>query len=212
MFGRKKPPPGTNIPKSTSEPEDDIPPMPAQLAPLKPATPPRPVSSPAASQGSAMPSPDLPTASTPPLRPGAPPPGSPIGRPVTAPAVSSPPKSSASDRTLTVGSGISLTGEINACDRLVVEGKVEAALSDCKSIEIAESGLFKGSAEIQDADISGRFEGKLTVRGRLMIRSKGKVSGEVRYGQLEIELGGQIVGHIEATSGESARHVDAAAD
>ena len=158
-----------------------------------------------------MPSPDLPTASTPPLRPGAPPPGSPIGRPATSPAAP-PPKTSASDRTLTVGSGISLNGEINACDRLVVEGKVEAALSDCKSIEIAESGLFKGSAEIQDADISGRFEGKLTVRGRLMIRSKGKVSGEVRYGQLEIELGGQIVGHIEATSGDAARHVDAAAD
>lgn len=159
-----------------------------------------------------MPSPDLPTASTPPLRPGAPPPGSPIGRPATPPTMASPPKSSASDRTLTVGSGISLNGEINACDRLVVEGKVEAALSDCKSIEIAESGLFKGSAEIQDADISGRFEGKLTVRGRLMIRSKGKVSGEVRYGQLEIELGGQIVGHIEATTGEATRQVGAAAD
>lgn len=211
MFGRKKPPPGTEIPKSTSEPEDDIPPMPAQLAPLKPAMPPRPVT-PAAPQGSAMPSPDLPTASTPPLRPGAPPPGSPIGRPMPAPAMAAPLKSDASDRTLTVGRGISLNGEINACDRLVVEGKVEAALSDCKSIEIAESGLFKGSAEIQDADISGRFEGKLTVRGRLMIRSKGKVSGEVRYGQLEIELGGQIVGHIEATTGESTRHVDAAAD
>jgi cytoskeletal protein CcmA (bactofilin family) len=158
-----------------------------------------------------MPSPDLPTASTPPLRPGAPPPGAPIGRPAPSTAAA-PPKSDASDRTLTVGRGISLNGEINACDRLVVEGKVEAALSDCKSIEIAESGLFKGSAEIQDADISGRFEGKLTVRGRLMIRSKGKVSGEVRYGQLEIELGGQIVGHIEATSGDAARHVDAAAD
>ena len=160
-----------------------------------------------------MPSPDLPTASTPPLRPEAPrPAGAPIGRPVTSPAMASPPKPDASDRTLTVGRGISLNGEINACDRLVVEGKVEAALSDCKSIEIAESGLFKGSAEIQDADISGRFEGKLTVRGRLMIRSKGKVSGEVRYGQLEIELGGQIVGHIEATTGEGTRHVDAAAD
>ncbi|WP_162914583.1 bactofilin family protein [Desertibaculum subflavum] len=131
---------------------------------------------------------------------------------MTPPTVASPPKSDASDRTLTVGRGISLNGEINACDRLVVEGKVEAALSDCKSIEIAESGLFKGSAEIQDADISGRFEGKLTVRGRLMIRSKGKVSGEVRYGQLEIELGGQIVGHIEATTADGARHVDAAAD
>ncbi len=108
-------------------------------------------------------------------------------------------------RTLIVGSAISLNGEINSCDRLVVEGRVEAALSDCKTIEIAETGLFKGAAEIQDADISGRFEGKLTVRGRLMIRSKGKVSGEVRYGRLEIELGGQIVGHIETTADDAPR-------
>jgi len=105
-------------------------------------------------------------------------------------------------KTLIVGRDISLNGEITSCDRLVVEGKVEAALSDCQTIDIAESGLFKGAAEIQDADIRGRFEGKLTVRGRLMIRSAGKVSGEIRYGQLEIECGGQITGHIESTAAE----------
>ncbi len=216
MFGRKKAPPGPDTPKKpASEPEDDIPPMPATLAPLRPAAP-RPVTP--ASQGSTMATPDLPNSSAPPLRPEPPRrPDMPIGRPATAasppgaaPASSKPESPDA--RTLIVGRAISLNGEINACDRLVVEGKVEAALSDCKTIEIAESGLFKGSAEIQDADISGRFEGKLTVRGRLMIRSKGKVSGEVRYGQLEIELGGQIVGHIEATAPDAPRQVDAAAD
>ncbi len=103
-------------------------------------------------------------------------------------------------KTLIVGREISLHGEITSCDRLVVEGKVEAALSDCQTIEIAESGLVKGAAEVGEADIRGRFEGKLTVRGRLLIRSAGKVAGEIRYGQLEIECGGQITGQIESTA------------
>jgi cytoskeletal protein CcmA (bactofilin family) len=107
-------------------------------------------------------------------------------------------------KTLIVGREITLSGEITACERLLVEGKVEAALGDCRIIEISESGLFKGAAEIQDADVRGRFEGKLTVRGRLMIRATGKVTGEIRYGEIEIERGGTILGQIGAVADPTA--------
>ena len=101
-------------------------------------------------------------------------------------------------RKLIVGREISLSGEITACDRLVVEGSVEANLANCRDIDIAESGLFKGSASIDDAEVRGRFEGTLNVRRRLLIRATGKVTGNVRYGQVEIECGGQISGDIQA--------------
>jgi cytoskeletal protein CcmA (bactofilin family) len=101
-------------------------------------------------------------------------------------------------RKLIVGREISLSGEITACDRLVVEGSVEANLANCRDIDIAESGLFKGSASIDDAEVRGRFEGTLNVRRRLLIRATGKVTGNVRYGQIEIECGGQISGEIQA--------------
>ena len=101
-------------------------------------------------------------------------------------------------RKLIVGREISLSGEITACDRLVVEGSVEANLANCRDIDIAESGLFKGSASIDDAEVRGRFEGTLNVRRRLLIRATGKVTGNVRYGQVEIECGGQISGDVQA--------------
>ena len=101
-------------------------------------------------------------------------------------------------RKLIVGREISLSGEITACDRLVVEGSVEANLANCRDIDIAESGLFKGSASIDDAEVRGRFEGTLNVRRRLLIRATGKVTGNVRYGQIEIECGGQISGDVQA--------------
>jgi cytoskeletal protein CcmA (bactofilin family) len=98
---------------------------------------------------------------------------------------------------LIVGREICLTGEISACDRLVVEGTVEASLTNARSIDIAETGLFKGSAEVEDAAINGRFEGRLLVRGRLVVRAQGKVSGTIRYGSLVVESGGEISGTVE---------------
>ena len=101
-------------------------------------------------------------------------------------------------RKLTVGREITLSGEITSCDKLIIEGSVEANLNNCRDVEIAESGLFKGSASIEEAEIQGRFEGNLVVRKRLLIKASGRVSGTIRYGQLEIECGGQISGDIQA--------------
>jgi len=101
-------------------------------------------------------------------------------------------------RKLIVGREISLSGEITSCDMLMVEGSVEANLTNCRDVDIAESGLFKGSAAIEEAEIRGRFEGNLVVRKRLLIKASGRVSGTIRYGQIEIECGGQISGDIQA--------------
>jgi cytoskeletal protein CcmA (bactofilin family) len=99
---------------------------------------------------------------------------------------------------LHVGREIVLTGEIKACDRLIIEGRIEATLTDIRVIDLTESGVLKGSAQIETAEIAGRFEGELTVRGRLHIRSTGRVQGTIRYGSIEIERGGIIGGQIEA--------------
>jgi cytoskeletal protein CcmA (bactofilin family) len=103
-----------------------------------------------------------------------------------------------SGKKLVVGQDIVLNGQITACDQLVVQGRVEAALENSKSIEISETGYFKGSAVIEEATISGQFEGTLTVRGELTVKSKGRIEGDVRYGKLSVESGGQIIGTIEA--------------
>jgi cytoskeletal protein CcmA (bactofilin family) len=69
---------------------------------------------------------------------------------------------------------------------------------DSRVIQISERGAFKGSADIDVAEIRGLFEGNLTVRQKLVIYSTGKVTGKVRYGKVVIEEGGQLSGEIEA--------------
>lgn len=111
---------------------------------------------------------------------------------------------SEAERKLTVGKGLSLAGEITSCDVLVVEGKVEAKLTDGKLLEITESGQFRGSVEIENADIAGRYDGQLVVHGRLTVRATGRISGTVKYGELEVNAGGQIIGEIQVTGGGAA--------
>jgi len=124
---------------------------------------------------------------------------------IPAPATTASPESAAR---LIVGPHIKLKGlEITDCDTLLVEGSVEATMKS-RVIEIADIGAFKGEAEIDTADIRGRFEGKLTVRHKLVIYATGRVTGTVRYGSLVIEEGGQLCGEVQVAT--AAGTVDSA--
>ncbi|MCB1882471.1 MAG: polymer-forming cytoskeletal protein [Geminicoccaceae bacterium] len=182
--------------KDNDPPRPDATPEPAATPLTAPATPaPRPM----AESRPAQPAPEMPrrqvemptpTSSTPFLATGE------RQQPGTGAASTAPVSESAGKR-LIVGQGISLSGEITACDRLIVEGSVQVTLNETKAIEIAESGRFtNGKAEVDDAEISGVYEGDLTVRNRLLIRSTGQVRGNVRFGELEIERGGRLSGSI----------------
>jgi cytoskeletal protein CcmA (bactofilin family) len=99
---------------------------------------------------------------------------------------------------LIVGPDIKLKGtEITDCDTLIVEGRVEASM-DSRVIQIDEHGVFVGKVGIDIAEVRGRFEGELTARKQLVIRSTGRLSGKIRYGKVLIEEGGELSGDVAA--------------
>lgn len=127
----------------------------------------------------------------------------PASAPVTSTA-STPAANTDSGAKLTVGPNIKLKGvEITDCDTLVVEGTVEATMNS-RVIQIAEQGAFKGSAEIDIAEVRGVFDGSLTVRQKLVIFATGKVTGKIRYGKIVIEEGGQLSGEIAFGASEAS--------
>lgn len=135
--------------------------------------------------------------------------------PTPTPAAAAPARAAAETapgKRLIVGQGLSLSGDITACDLLVVEGSVQVTLNDTKAIEITETGRFtNGKAAVEEATISGIYEGELTVRGRLLVRGTGRVEGRIRYGEIEVERGGRLSGTIEILSAPVAATAPAAA-
>ena len=72
-------------------------------------------------------------------------------------------------------------------------------------VERSPERLFERRRPSLGSSLRGRFEGDLVVHNRLLIKATGRVSGTIRYGQIEIECGGQIFGDIQAQSPGEAR-------
>ena len=97
---------------------------------------------------------------------------------------------------LIVGPDIKMKGvEVNDCDTLLVEGRIEATL-DARVIEITEKGVFSGTEAVDNAEIHGRLEGELTVRKQLVVHATGRVSGKIRYARIKVEEGAELSGEI----------------
>ena len=140
------------------------------------------------------------------LMPPAPP--APAHEPATKPAEKSEAKKEAR---LVVGPDIKMKGvEVNDCDTLQVEGRIEATL-DARVLEITEKGVFSGTVAVDNAEIHGRLEGELTVRKQLVVHGTGRVSGKIRYARIKVEEGAEISGEmgvLERASGTAtARRV-----
>jgi len=113
-------------------------------------------------------------------------------------------------RTLVVGRGISLQGTVQDAERLVVDGTVEASMIHATELSISQGGVFKGEAEVEEAEVAGTIDGTLTARSSLIIRSTGKVIGTAKYKRLQVEDGGQISGKMEMLT-EGPKSIESAA-
>lgn len=133
--------------------------------------------------------------------------GSVYGSSMTTPGATS---AVASDqRKLVVGQGITMSGEIECCDTLLVEGTVEAALKGASVLHVAETGVFYGTVEIDEATIAGRFEGDLKVNGRLTVKATGSITGSIVYKELAIDAGATIDGKVSPIDGNKNARKDA---
>lgn len=103
-------------------------------------------------------------------------------------------------RTLTVGREICLRGEITSCETLIVEGEVDAKITDARVLDVAPGGVYTGTAHVEEAYISGVFDGELHAYKTLNVKSGGRVKGDVRYGRIVIEEGGEVSGSMGTLS------------
>ena len=103
---------------------------------------------------------------------------------------------------LIVGPNIKLKGvEIEDCDTLVVEGRIEATMVS-RAIQIAERGAFNGKVDVDVAEVRGAFQGELTARKKLVIHASGRVAGKIRYGKLLVQEGGEVSGDVAALNAQ----------
>lgn len=112
-------------------------------------------------------------------------------------AIAAAPEKNAGKEQLFVGPGLKLKLEVGQCDIFRCEGEAEGNVK-ARQLVLASSGVLAGHVEVESADIEGSFDGIMIVAGLLHVRSTGRMSGNIRYKEIEIERGGQVQGQMSA--------------
>ncbi|MDD2729267.1 polymer-forming cytoskeletal protein [Malikia sp.] len=104
---------------------------------------------------------------------------------------------------LIIGEGVEISGAIVCPGTVTLDGTLQGTLSAAQ-LHVGPSGRINGEVVAGAAVVYGEVKPSLTCRGKLVICSTGKVTGTVQFQQLEVELGGQLVGKIHSTSEPAA--------
>ena len=84
-----------------------------------------------------------------------------------------------------------IQGEIRRCHQIEIYGYVEGQLA-ADNLLVHQGGQCYGIVQTDTAEIHGTVQGDVFVKHLINIRSSGSVSGNVQYGQLAMEPGGNL--------------------
>lgn len=85
--------------------------------------------------------------------------------------------------------------EMRNCRQLEVHGYMEGDVS-ARNVLVHKTGRLFGSVKTDTAEIHGTVQGDVVVKNLIDIRSSGNVSGNVKYGKLALEIGGNLSAEV----------------
>ncbi len=88
--------------------------------------------------------------------------------------------------------GTSISGDIISPADFRLDGHLTGNFQSKGKIVIGPAGSVKGDIVCKNADIEGRFEGKIQVLETLNIKSKAIIIGDVICGKLSVEPGAEF--------------------
>lgn len=86
--------------------------------------------------------------------------------------------------------------ELRNCRQLEVFGYLEGDVA-AKTVLVHPNGRLFGKVKSDNAEIHGTLQGDVVVKHLIDIRSSGNVSGNIRYGKLALEVGGNLTAEVK---------------
>lgn len=99
------------------------------------------------------------------------------------------------DGCLVVGEGVKLSGSFVVPNSASISGTLDGDLT-AREIVVGGTGILKGKVTADLVDVRGEIHEDVTSNKALFVRSTGKITGSVRYAEIEIEKGGDLQGSL----------------
>ncbi len=99
-----------------------------------------------------------------------------------------------------IGTGTTLTGDINFAGGLRIDGavigNVSASNGEASTLVISEHARVAGEIRVSHLVINGEVEGPVHATDYLELQPKARVKGEVHYLRLEMHVGATVEGKL----------------
>ena len=107
----------------------------------------------------------------------------------------------------TIGENVTLRGTLTFQKLLRIDGSFDGELISQGKIIIGPKGQVKCNIDLEEAFISGKVEGNIRVKGRLVLRGRAEVRGDITASSLSVDEGVSINGHVKVCQVEDTSHL-----
>lgn len=97
---------------------------------------------------------------------------------------------------LRIAADTRFAADVRGCRRLDVHGLIEGDVM-ADEVVVHEGGRLSGRLRTNSLDVKGTIEGDVVVRNLVTIRKSGVVTGDVRYGRMVLEPGGELTAKVK---------------
>jgi cytoskeletal protein CcmA (bactofilin family) len=100
----------------------------------------------------------------------------------------------------TIGPNVTVKGTL-AFERLLrIDGSFEGTLESKAKLIIGPTGYVKADIDLQEAYISGKVEGNIIVKEKLVLRGRAEIVGNITAPLLSVDEGVSIIGQVYVTA------------
>lgn len=104
-----------------------------------------------------------------------------------------------------IGASMKIKGEIRSQEELFVDGEIEGTLELRHALVVGPNGKVRANIKARDAIIMGSVKGNVEVTGKIAIRDKGSLIGDIRTAGISIDDGAYFKGSIDIVRPEPAK-------
>ena len=93
-----------------------------------------------------------------------------------------------------IGAGTQINGEVISNGDIRIDGTVVGSVNSKGKLVIGATGSVEGEIKCQNADISGRIKGNISVSEILSLKASANINGDIAASKLSIEPGANFMG------------------
>lgn len=99
-----------------------------------------------------------------------------------------------------IGAGTEINGDVTSNGDIRIDGRVKGTIISKAKVVIGNSSVIDGDVEAQNADISGKVNGKLSITQTLLLKPSAYINGDITVNKLVVESGAEFNGNCSMLS------------